>query len=155
MANNQRILVGIAIAALIALLAALPIFVKPLGADRASQDTKDVYIPSMIEAIGGVENNTDEQRLSYEISLCNGKTDEIFVSWIEPIYFNELLQRSQTKNHKVVVERTILPNDCIQINRELIFDSKGLSKTGIISWEPYITGFRISCENVIQIHRHR
>jgi len=151
MKNNQKILIGIGILALIALLASLLLFVMPAGTDRTPQDTNDIYIPVRGEGVGSIGNNTDEQRFSYWISLCNGKNDEIFVSWIEPIYSNELLKKSQTKNHKVIVEKTILPNNCTKINGELIFDSKGLSKTEINSWNPYIIGFRISYEKIIQL----
>ena len=119
------------------------------GTDRTPQDTEDIYIQLSGGGVGGVGNNTDEQRFSYWISLCNGKNNEVFVSWIEPIYSNELLKRSQTKNHKVVVEKTILPNNCTKINGELNFDSKGLSKIEMDSWEPYITDFRISYEKTI------
>jgi len=149
--GNKKILIGIGIIAIISLLGFILLVAMSAKTDRTPQDTNDIYIPVQGAGIGGIGNSTDEQRYSYWISLCNGKNDEIFVSWIEPIYSNELLKRSQTKNHKVIVEKTILPDNCTKINGELIFDSKGLSKTEIDSWEPYLTGFRISYEKIIKV----
>ena len=147
--NNQKILIGIGI--LIFGIMLLSIITYLIGTKDGSNLSEGVKIVGMTSGIGSAGNNTgiDEQIYSYDISLFNGGNDEVYINWVEPIYSNELLNKSLTENHEVIVEKIVPPNTYIEISGELKFDSKGLSKTEIESWDPYITDFRISYEKII------
>jgi len=48
---------------------------------------------------------------------------------------------------------SIPPGEGIEIKGQIIFDTKGLSKKQITELEPFVTGFRVSTEEIISLSR--
>ncbi|MDD5038626.1 MAG: hypothetical protein PHN78_04855, partial [Dehalococcoidales bacterium] len=63
-----------------------------------------VTITGMVEAIGAVTpDRTDEQRLTYEITLENNGTEPVYVDYIQPTLNEAIVDRVLDEDLKVTV----------------------------------------------------
>lgn len=51
----------------------------------------------------------------------------------------------------VVVNKDIKSNETIQINVEIIVDTKGLEKSDIVKLEPFITDIKVPTEEIVSL----
>lgn len=114
---------------------------------QASENVLKVV--SRTSSIGGVEGdlkNFDRQKFSFTVTLLNNEKSEIYISWIEPILSEKFLQKAEKKENKIIVEKSILPDEYIKISGEIIFNAKGMTKKEILNLEPFIETIRVSSE---------
>lgn len=87
----------------------------------------------------------------YEITLVNQEQDDVHINWIEPVPSEVFSKKLLTRDNKVMVEEDIAPESCIEISGQVEFDAQGASKAEILSWEPFIIGYRVACEKVLPL----
>ena len=56
-----------------------------------------------------------------------------------------------SKDIIITVNKDLKPNESIQINGEIIFNTKGLTKLDIEKLEPFITDIKFSTEETISL----
>jgi len=56
-----------------------------------------------------------------------------------------------SKDIIITVNKDLKPNESIQINGEIIFNTKGLTKLDIEKFEPFITDIKFSTEETISL----
>ena len=111
-----------------------------------STPTVGIKITSMDTAIGGSEENSNEQIFSYNITLFNAEPVDVVVHWIEPVLTGEISKRVLTVDRRIVVEKTFAPNSYLEISGRFTFDASGASKSQITSWGPLLTAITVSSE---------
>lgn len=97
------------------------------------------------------EANPDKTKLSYSFNLNNENNKSIFIKSIEPLINEKIKDRIISKGTVVVVNKDIKPNEIIQINGEIIFDTKLLSKSDIEKLEPLLRDIKVSTDEIINI----
>jgi len=111
-----------------------------------------LQVYDMTSSLGAVDSDDlDRQRLVYSITLTNKNNKDVYVKWIEPVVVTELTDKIVTRDLKTVVEKLVAANQSIEITGKFVLDTKGLSKKEIASFEPFITGFKVVCEQVINL----
>ena len=116
-----------------------------------SAPTAGIRITSMNTAIGGSEEDPNEQIFSYNITLFNTEPVDVVVHWIEPVLTGEISKRVLTADRRIVVEKTFAPNSHLEISGRLTFDASGVSKSQITSWEPLLTAITVSSEVTLSL----
>jgi hypothetical protein len=118
---------------------------------RTSASVTGIRITRMDTAIGGAEGNTDEQVFSYNLTLFNAEPVNVVVHWIVPVLVGEVSKRALTADHRVIVEKTLVPNTYLEISGGFTFDTKDVSKIQIMSWEPFLTGITVSSDITLSL----
>lgn len=90
-------------------------------------------------------------KLSYSFNLNNENNKSVFVKSIEPLINEKIKDKVISKDIVVVVNKDIKPNEIIQINGEIIFDTKGLSKSDIEKLEPLLRDVKVSTDEIINL----
>ncbi|RCX16613.1 hypothetical protein DFR58_110110 [Anaerobacterium chartisolvens] len=106
----------------------------------------DIEIEGMIYSIGAGEI-IDNQTITYNISLFNWDIKEKYIKWVEPVLTSKFSDKVRDMEDKVIIEKTIKPNTSLDINFQINFDAKGLSKEDIVNLEPYITDIKVVTED--------
>jgi hypothetical protein len=97
------------------------------------------------------ETDLDKTKFSYSINLTNENEKNIFIKSIQPLV-NEGIKNKIISNEMAVdVNKDIRPNETIQINGEIIVDTKGLTKSDIVKLEPFITDIKVSTDETIRL----
>jgi len=109
-------------------------------------------IPSSSIAIGASGDKADEQVLSFRISLYNPGQEEVYVGWVEPVLSSEVAKRLITQERQVVVDKALAPGQTLEVRGEFRFMIQGEGKSQINSWGPFISGVRVSTEQVIPLN---
>ncbi len=131
----------------------LVVFLLFTGCSSYDKDNRmGLQVYDMTSSLGAVDSDDlDRQRLVYSITLTNKNNKDVYVKWIEPVVVTELTDKIVTRDLKTVVEKLVAANQSIEITGKFVLDTKGLSKKEIASFEPFITGFKVVCEQVINL----
>jgi hypothetical protein len=124
--------------------------------NRESQEIAKggLKVYSWSSGIGSVnELNLDKTSFSYSISLTNENPKETFLKSYELIPNGTIKDRVISHTLTFEINKTIQPYETIQIEGEIILDTTGMSKQGIIALEPFITGIRLSTHEIINLSR--
>lgn len=122
-----------------------------VGCSNTQEENNGLQISSMQSGIGSVEeNNFDRQRYTYSAALVNESDQDMYISLVEPILSVEIKDRVITNNYQEFID-TIAAGETVEIKGEFIFDATGLNKEQIIALEPFITGFRVSTEQILTL----
>ena len=97
------------------------------------------------------ETNSDKTKLSYSFNLNNENNKSIFIKSIEPLINEKIKDKIISKDIVVAVNKDIKPNETIQINGEIIFDTKLLSKSDIEKLEPLLRDIKVSTDEIINL----
>jgi hypothetical protein len=129
------------------------IFLTGCNSTKTQLQTKGgLKINSWSSGLGGVnETNLDKTKFSYSINLSNGNNTNIYVKSIEPLVNEKIKNIILSKDIAVTVNKDVKPGETIQINGEIIIDTKGLTKSDIMKLEPFITDVKISSEETISL----
>lgn len=116
-----------------------------------SQVKSGLKIYNWSSGLGGVnENDLDKTRFSYSINITNENEKTILIKNIEPSVNETIKSKILSKETVVTVNKDIKPNETIEINGEIIIDTKGLTKSDILKFEPFIKGIKILTEETIE-----
>ena len=133
-------------------IALLMLAVVFTGCSNPSEPRSGVAVVHMVEAIGAVTpDHTDEQRLTYEITLENNGTEPVYVDYILPILNDTITPRVLDKDLKVTVDSTIEPEGYIAVGGAFRFDASDLSKQDIDAIGHPITHIQISTISVQEL----
>ncbi len=128
------------------------LLVGTVGCAEPQQSSQGLQICSMTSTMGAVDpDQSDEQRLSFTVNLCNDSDEDIYISFIEPLLSADINGRIISGDTRVEVKKKVTAGDSIGIDGEFIFDSSDLSKQDIIAMEPIITGYRVGTEEQIEL----
>lgn len=129
------------------------IFLTGCNSPKTQIQTKDgLKIYSWNSALGGVnETDLDKTKFSYWINLTNENEKNILIKSIQPLVNEEIKNKIVSKDIAITVNKNIKPNETIQINGEIIIDTKGFTKTEISKFEPFITDIKVSSEETINL----
>lgn len=109
-------------------------------------------INEWIFGLGSVdETNLDKTKLSYSFNLTNENNKSIFIKSIEPLINENIKDKIINKDIVIAVNKDIKPNETIQINGEIIFDTKELSKSDIEKLEPLLIDIKVSTDEIINL----
>lgn len=122
----------------------------PGNIDTAASMTA-IRIADIDTAIGGIEGNLDEQVFSYHLTLLNTEPVDVVIHWIEPVLGEHMSNQVLTADRRVIVEKTLAPNTYLEISGGFTFDTQGATKMQIMSWEPFITGIKLSSEITLSL----
>jgi hypothetical protein len=100
-------------------------------------------------------NETDlgNTKFSYSINLTNENENNIFVKSIKPSVNEKINNKIISKDIVVTVNKDIKHNETIQINGEIIVDTKGLTKSDIVQLEPFITDIKVLSEEAVSLKK--
>jgi hypothetical protein len=121
------------------------------GNTDTTESMTGIRIAEMDTAVGGIEGNLDEQVFSYHLTLLNTEPVDVVVHWIEPVLEEHVSGRVLIADRHVIVEKTLAPNTYLEISGGLTFDTQGATKMEIMSWEPFITGIKLSSEITLSL----
>jgi hypothetical protein len=123
-----------------------------LGKNNSDEET-GLQIYSMSTGLGSISNdNLDQQRLTYNISITNESDTESYIQWIEPILGEGIRDKIITEELQITVEKSIPAKGSLEVEGVIVFDTLGLTKEEIINLEPFITGINVNGEKVIEIN---
>lgn len=121
-----------------------------LSANRAltGQQGAEVRISQVTTAVGG-HNPEEEQILSYSITVVNDQAEEVYIKSLQPVLSYEVGRRLLDRNTVVLVEKYVAPRAFVEVQGRISFDTRSTSKEQIISWEPMITGAKLTYERTL------
>lgn len=103
-------------------------------------------------SLGGVnKTDLDKTLFSYSINLTNENEKDILIKSIQPSVNESIKNKILSKEMVVFVDKSIKSNETIQINGEIVIDTKGLGKPDIVKLEPFITDIRVSTEETVSL----
>ncbi len=106
-------------------------------------------ISSSIGAVGENTNNFDTQSFKFTITLTNNDTTDINIVSVKPILSEKFLERVSNKDTLIEVNRTVSQGGNLEVNGEIIFDAKGLTKDQIFNLQPFVKEIKITDERII------
>jgi hypothetical protein len=133
---------------LLAIVAIISICVSCNSVDTGKSELTIVGINS---SIGGTADNFSEQHYSYTVSLQNNGISAVTVYFIEPVLLEPFAGKAKERDFKVTVEKTMAPKTTIEIDGEIQFDARGMSKDQIIAMEPFFTEVNINIDQLLPI----
>lgn len=111
-----------------------------------------IAITSMTEAIGGVSPDvTDEQELTYKVTLRNNGAATVHVVSIEPGLNSRITDRVLEDSLLIAVGRNVEPDSYLTAEGHFRFDASGLSKQDIDSMGHIIIDIRVSLTTLLEI----
>jgi len=123
-----------------------------IGCSSPAVPPAGVTITGMVEAIGAVTpDRTDEQRLTYEITLENNAMEPVYIDYIQPTLNDAIVDRVLDEDLKVTVDSAIDPDGYLTIGGAFRFDASGLSKQDIDAMGHLITNIRVSTINMLDL----
>ncbi len=114
-------------------------------------DYRSIWTPYMSTALASVDDEGNQQRFSYTVSLCNEGSGRLYVNWIEPVLSAELSSTVVTEDLKVTVDQNIEAGACISVKGEFILNTEGMTKLEILDLEPFMTGMKLNGEIVLEL----
>ena len=91
-----------------------------------------------------VDNSTDVQLYSYNFTLYNHGNQEIYVEYAEPVFSEEFGKLLLSDDHRIYVNKSIIPESTVQISRDAEFNMTGLSKADIFQIETFTTEIEVN-----------
>jgi hypothetical protein len=136
------------------IISILFIFIFFTGCNTKTQiQTKGgLKINGWSSGLGGVNvTDLDKTKFSYSIYLTNENENIIFIKSIQPSVNEKIKNKIISKDIVVNVNKDIKPNETIQINGEIIVDTKGLTKSDIVKLEPFIKDIKVSTDETLSL----
>lgn len=131
------------------------VFVFYIGhrsADFKIQTKAGLKVNGWSSGLGSIsETDLDKTKFSYSINLTNENGKIIFIKSIQPLVNETIKSKVLSKEIVVNVDKEIKPNEAIEIKGEIIFDTKGLTKSDIVKFEPFITDIKVSTEETVSL----
>lgn len=139
------------------LLTCIILTMSAISCTNESNINPELQVVGLVTSIGslGDVDGIDKQVLSYEVTIHNHRDEDVYINSIEPIFRYDFLKKVITKETKIDVRKTVLSNTSIGVTGQIIFNSKGLTKSDIEKIEPYITDFKIYLEKIVPINKNR
>lgn len=124
---------------------------KVCNSKNSQNQTKGgLEIHNWSSGLGGVnKNDLDKTRFSYSINITNENEKTIFIKSIQPSVNETIKSKILSKETVVIVNKDIKPNETVQINGEIIIDTKGLTKSDILKLEPFIKDIKVLTEETV------
>jgi len=105
-----------------------------------------------VSAIGAVSNdNIDVQRYTYKFTVKYRGNDRVYIEAIEPVLSSAFSKLVLSGELNQVVNEILVTGDTIEINGEILFNAKGLSKSDIVNLGPFVNGVKVRSEKVLNI----
>lgn len=140
---------------IIILISILCIFILLTGCNNTktqAQSKGGLKISSWSTGLGEInETDLDKTKFSYSINLANENEKDIFIKSIQPSVNEKIKNKIISKDNIVIVNKDIKSNETIEINGEIIVDTKGLAKSDIVKLEPFITDIKVSIEETVSL----
>lgn len=102
-------------------------------------------------SLGAVDNSLDKTKLSYSIDITNKNAKDAYIRAVELNIGEKIRTRIIEGNTTLEINKALQKDQSIQISGNLIIDTKGMDKNGITGLEPFITGIKVTTEEVINI----
>ncbi len=110
-----------------------------------------LVISSMISSLGGEGTNNEVGVYSYTVILTNNSDLPINVKSVLPAIQNKFTSRLLGSNPEVSVEKAVPNGESIEINGELRFDFKNLTKQQISDMGEPVAGFSIISQSYLSL----
>ncbi len=123
----------------------------------SSENTQDkindgLNVYNWSSALGSVsETDLDKTRLSYSINLTNESNKNIFIKSIQPSINESLKDKILSEEILLTVNKEVKPKETIQIDGEIILDTKGSTKSDLDKLSLFITDIRVTSEETIKL----
>jgi hypothetical protein len=128
------------------------IFFTGCGTKTQIQTKGGLKISGWSSGLGSVNGtDLDKSKFSYSINLTNENESIIFIKSVQPSVDGKIINKIINKDIIVTVNKDIKPNETIQVSGEIIFDTKGLTKSDIVKLEPFITDIKVLTEETISL----
>lgn len=129
-------------------------FLAGCGTKTETKTKGGLKIHSWDSGLGSVNNvDLNETKFSYTVNLTNENENDIYIQSMQPSINEKLKNKIISKNTAISVNKVIKPDETIKISGEIIFDTKGLSKSDISRLEPFITDIKVSTEQTINLQQ--
>jgi len=114
--------------------------------DNSDHSQEDILlIPESTQTMGAAAgNDTNIQLYSYNLTLYNPGSKDIFVESIEPVFQDEFESRMVSDSQRVYVNKSVAGESFIHVEDEVTFNMSGLSKEDIDRMDPLITGIGVN-----------
>jgi hypothetical protein len=130
----------------------IPMFLSGCDKNIRAQSKGGLRIATWSYALGAVsETDPDETKFSYSVELTNENERDIYIKSIEPSPDDKIKSSIIEKSIEVVVNKDIEPDKSIQIKGKFVLNTKGLTKAEIEACEPFVTGFKVSADENLQV----
>jgi hypothetical protein len=143
------------IIAMIITVLCISLFFIGCNSTKVQNQTKGgLKINNWSSGIGSVnENDLDKSVFSYSINLINENEKTVFIKSIQPIVNEKIINKILSEKTIVTLNKDIKSNETIEITGKIIVDTKGLAKSDIIKFEPFITDIKISTDEIVSLKR--
>jgi hypothetical protein len=109
---------------------------------------------SWSSGLGSVNNiDLDKTKFSYSVDLTNENNKSIFIKSIQPVVSDTIKDKMLNNELMVTVNKHVASNETIQVNGEIIIDTKGLNKSDIQKLDPFITDIKVISEEIIDLRK--
>jgi len=115
-------------------------------------DNVGIDITGSMASIGTVGENTNDletQSFKYSVTLTNNETTDITIVEVMPVLSEKFLERVSNKDTMIKVNKTISQGSSLEVNGEIVFDARGLTKEQIHSLQPFVKEVKIIEERSI------
>jgi hypothetical protein len=133
------------------------VFVLFSGCTRINtqNSTKDgLEILNWSAGLGGASgNDLDQSKYSYLFQLKNESSKTVFINSIQPLISDTIKSKVLSTNTVIDVNKEIKPDETIEVKGEIVFDTKGSSKSDILKLEPFLTDVKISTVQTIKLEQ--
>lgn len=149
MRANKRWMIGI--------ILSFAVLITACASDDSTNAQKSVglEVSGMSSGLGAVDENLDKTKISYSIPLSNNSSKDRYIKWIEPTLGEKVKDRLLSEEIKVNVQKIIKGNQYLEIEGEIILDTKGMTKQEITELTPFITGIKIESQEMIEFDWHK
>jgi hypothetical protein len=136
---------------ILTLFAALLLFSScaPPDSDMAQSE---INITGMVSSIGAASDTPADQRFSCTITLQNNGLTDVTIRYIEPVLLGPFIDKARGNDFKIMVNKTIAPEACIEVSGEILFDALGMTKEQIVAMEPFFNEIIINTDKVLPVH---
>ena len=105
-----------------------------------------IRITDVTVAISGAEGSANQQTVSYKLTLQNSAQNDLILHWIEPVLNEKISGRLVDDSVRLSVDKTLRANGSLIVDGQFRFDSSGVSKEQIASWEPFFKDVLVSID---------
>jgi hypothetical protein len=112
----------------------------------SDQFVSGLEIPEMTSSLGSMDDQSNEQVLSYTFTLVNTNIYDVEIQWVEPVLSSELSGTVTTHDLRALVDQSLQPGEVLEIAGQFNFSTEGMTKNQILELEPFITEMRIASE---------
>jgi len=116
------------------------------------QPAKDVLIPGFSSSMGAEGDRNEIGVFHYAVTLQNQGDDSVLITSILPVLNESFAERLIAADPTQEINQTLPPGASLEIEGELRFDFKGLSKQDIENMGTVISQFKLCREEYLSIH---